>query len=238
MNLGQVTMNENQTIQSWCFMGVSRCFQHFPEFWAPIFFSPRVWEIACLGICRFKICQGTNRAWTSSSHHHTITPSASPAATLHQLLLQFGSPSHHLETMSKLSLVKKKTYCEYMSETWRQTLLGQNPSFFGISNHQHQIRNLYSINLWHVRFWHHLWYVWNCKYWGSQPSYEMVTLAGPRLQLWQSKGRNLGTPSAHLRGRSGKILGNPCEKYAFVIGHHYPIWIHMFAHGWTWFNMV
>lgn len=140
--------------------------------------------------------------------------------------------------MSKLSLVKKKTYCEYMSETWRQTLLGQNPSFFGISNHQHQIRNLYSINLWHVRFWHHLWYVWNCKYWGSQPSYEMVTLAGPRLQLWQSKGRNLGTPSAHLRGRSGKILGNPCEKYAFVIGHHYPIWIHMFAHGWTWFNMV
>jgi hypothetical protein len=27
---------------------------------------------------------------------------------LHQLLLQFGSPSHHLETMSKLSLVKKK----------------------------------------------------------------------------------------------------------------------------------
>ena len=82
MNLGKVTMNENQTIQSWCFMGVSRCFQHFPEFWAPIFFSPRVWEIACLGICRFKICQGTNRAWTSSSHHHTIRISGRDIASI------------------------------------------------------------------------------------------------------------------------------------------------------------
>ena len=152
MNLGKVTMNQNQTIQSWCFMGVSRCFQHFPEFWAPKI-EPRVWEIACLGICRFKICQGTNRAWASSSHHHTIRISGRDIASIAtSIWIAITSSWNYVKTIP----CEKITYCEYMSETWRQTLLGQNPSFFGISNHQHQIRNLYSINLWHVRFWHRL----------------------------------------------------------------------------------
>jgi hypothetical protein len=85
MNLGKVTMNENQTIQSWCFMGVSRCFQHFPEFWAPIFFFTTRMGNSLLGnlpIQDLSRHEPSMNFLITPSHHHTIRISGRDIASI------------------------------------------------------------------------------------------------------------------------------------------------------------